>query len=89
MDRSYKLLGLYPVRVNLHPEVTVDVTLNIARSLEEAKIQEERGEALIVKNAAEERAASLAEEAIKRLEAEEKAKALFAASETTEQETVA
>ena len=87
MDRSYKLLGLYPVRINLHPEVTVEVTLNIARSLEEAKIQEERGEALIVKNAAEERAASLAEEAVKRLEAEEAA--AKAAAAATEQETAA
>jgi hypothetical protein len=39
----------------------VEVTLNIARSPEEAKLQEERGEALIVKTAAEERAAELAE----------------------------
>lgn len=75
MDRAYKLLGLYPVKVALHPEVVIEVTLNIARSEEEAKIQEERGEALIVKTAAEEKAASLAEEAIRRLEAEEKAKA--------------
>lgn len=54
MDRSYKILGLYPVKVFLHPEVSVTVTLNIARSEEEAKIQEERGEALISKTAAEE-----------------------------------
>lgn len=63
MERAYKLLGLYPVKVALHPEVVVEVTLNIARSAEEAKIQEERGEALIVKTAAEERAAELAEAA--------------------------
>lgn len=50
MDRAYKLLGLYPVRITLHPEVSLDVTINIARSEEEAKIQEERGEALIVKD---------------------------------------
>ncbi len=73
MDRSYKLLGLYPVKVSLHPEVTVEVTINIARSQEEAKIQEEKGVALISKTA-EQEAASLAEEAIKRIEAEEKAK---------------
>lgn len=74
MDRAYKLLGLYPVRVALHPEVTVEVTINIARSAEEAKIQEERGEALIVKTEAEERAAEKAAEAAKR----EAAEALFA-----------
>jgi large subunit ribosomal protein L9 len=73
MDRSYKLLGLYPVKINLHPEVTVEVTINIARSKEEAKIQEEKGEALISKTA-EQEAASLAEEAIKKIEAEEKAR---------------
>jgi large subunit ribosomal protein L9 len=72
MDRSYKLLGLYPVKINLHPEVTVEVTINIARSKEEAKIQEEKGEALITKTADQE-AASLAEAAIKKIEAEEKA----------------
>ena len=32
MERSYKLLGLYPVKVDLHPEVTVSVTINIART---------------------------------------------------------
>jgi len=73
MDRSYKLLGLYPVKVNLHPEVTVKVTINIARSVEEAKIQEEKGEALISKTA-EQEAKSLADEAIKRVEADKKAR---------------
>lgn len=63
MERAYKLLGLYPVKVALHPEVVVEVTLNIARSADEAKLQEQRGEALIVKSAAEERAAELAETA--------------------------
>jgi len=49
MDRAYKLLGLYPVKVSLHPEVSVEVTINIARSEDEAKIQEEKGVALITK----------------------------------------
>jgi large subunit ribosomal protein L9 len=79
MERNYKLLGLYPVKVFLHPEVMVEVTINIARSTEEAKIQEERGEALIVKSEAQE-AASLAVEAAKRAEANEKAAALAAAA---------
>jgi large subunit ribosomal protein L9 len=73
MDRAYKLLGLYPVKVSLHPEVVVDVTINIARSEEEAKIQEERGEALVTKTDKEE-AASLADAAVKKIEAEEKAR---------------
>jgi large subunit ribosomal protein L9 len=49
MDQAYKILGLYPVKITLHPEVVVEITINIARSAEEAKIQEERGEALITR----------------------------------------
>lgn len=82
MDRSYKLLGLYPVRINLHPEVAVTVTINIARSEDEAKIQEERGEALIVKTAAEE-AAGLAAEAEK---TRAKAEAALASTEAVKAE---
>jgi large subunit ribosomal protein L9 len=63
MDRAYKLLGLYPIRVTLHPEVSVEVTINIARSEEEAKIQEEKGEALIVKSEREQQAEAKAEAA--------------------------
>ena len=74
MDRNYKVLGLYPVKVYLHPEVAVNVTINIARSEEEAKIQEERGEALITRTDEQEAAASLAEAAIKKTEDEEKAR---------------
>jgi large subunit ribosomal protein L9 len=54
IDAPIKALGLYPVKIKLHPEVTVKVTVNIARSQEEAKIQLEKGAA--VKKAAEERA---------------------------------
>lgn len=77
MDRAYKLLGLYPVKVTLHPEVTVEVTINIARSEEEAKIQEERGEALIQK-ADNDRDDTLSARAIKAIEAQEKAAAAAA-----------
>lgn len=80
MDRAYKLLGLYPVKLNLHPEVTVEVIINIARSVEEAKLQEEKGGALVAKTAADEKAESLKEKAIKALEAEEAAKAKAAAA---------
>lgn len=83
MDRAYKLLGLYPVKVSLHPEVTVTVTINIARSKEEAKIQEERGEALIQK-ADDGRAESLAAKAVKAIEAQEKAAAAAAAAAEAE-----
>jgi large subunit ribosomal protein L9 len=39
LERPIKNLGLHPVRVALHPEVIVSVTLNVARSEEEAKRQ--------------------------------------------------
>jgi large subunit ribosomal protein L9 len=34
-----KTLGLRPVPINLHPEVTINVTVNVARSSEEAERQ--------------------------------------------------
>jgi len=43
LDRPIKTVGLHKVRVRLHPEVTVDVTANVARSTEEAEAQA-RGE---------------------------------------------
>ena len=84
MERAYKILGLYPVKVALHPEVVVEVIINIARSPEEAKIQEERGEALIIKDErvqeAEERAKVMAAQqaAFEKKEAEKAAAAATA-----------
>ena len=43
MDRSIKALGLTEARVQLHPEVVVKITVNIARSLAEAETQLETG----------------------------------------------
>lgn len=76
MDQAYKILGLYPVKVSLHPEVSVEVTINIARSPEEARIQEEKGEALITKRedaAGEETPRQRALKALERAEKAEKA----------------
>ncbi len=39
LDRPIKDLGLHTVSVVLHPEVSVKITLNIARSSEEAELQ--------------------------------------------------
>ena len=39
LDRPIKSIGLYTVRVALHPEVTVTVKVNVARSPEEAEMQ--------------------------------------------------
>ena len=43
LEHPIKTLGLAPVRVMLHPEVTIRVTVNVARSPEEAERQS-RGE---------------------------------------------
>jgi large subunit ribosomal protein L9 len=39
LDRPIKNLGLHPVRVVLHPEVSVMVTANVAQSAEQAAMQ--------------------------------------------------
>ena len=43
LDQPIKTLGLTPVRLVLHPEVTLPITVNVARSVEEAEKQA-RGE---------------------------------------------
>jgi large subunit ribosomal protein L9 len=47
LDRPIKALGIYETRVVLHPEVSVNVTVNIARTEDEAKLQLERGGAIL------------------------------------------
>jgi large subunit ribosomal protein L9 len=56
LNQPIKTLGLTKVQVSLHPEVTIDVTVNVARSIEEAERQV-RGEAVGL--AAEEEEAAL------------------------------
>jgi large subunit ribosomal protein L9 len=41
LEKPIKTLGLFPLRVVLHPEVSVQVTANIAQSAEEAEMQAE------------------------------------------------
>jgi large subunit ribosomal protein L9 len=43
IDQPIKTLGLFKVRVVLHPEVSVAITVNVARSVEEAELQAQRG----------------------------------------------
>jgi len=57
LDKPIKTPGLHEVKVKLHAEVTVTVTLNIARSEDEADRQA-RGENIIESQFAEERAAA-------------------------------
>ena len=39
LDKPIKAIGLYTVRVQLHPEVAVSIKVNVARSPEEADLQ--------------------------------------------------
>ena len=57
LDKPIKTLGLHEVKVRLHPEVTATVTLNIARSKDEAERQA-RGENVINAQFEEEREAA-------------------------------
>ncbi|MGH6915202.1 MAG: 50S ribosomal protein L9 [Geminicoccales bacterium] len=54
LDSPLKTLGIHQVRVALHPEVEVHVSVNIARSAEEADLQ--ANPELAAERAAEERA---------------------------------
>lgn len=52
-NQSFKTVGLFPVSVALHPEVKVTITVNIARSVEEAEIQQKTGRAVIAETKGE------------------------------------
>ena len=47
LPHSIKALGLYSVRIALHPELVVGVTVNVARSEDEANIQAKTGKAVV------------------------------------------
>lgn len=55
LDKPIKTLGLHPVRLRLHAEVGATVTINVARSADEAERQA-RGENVIASQFEEERA---------------------------------
>jgi len=73
LNNAIKTLGLFPVRVVLHPEVALEVTVNIARSVDEAAEQQRLGRAIISDIAEREReeAAAAAKEAAERVAAQE------------------
>jgi len=70
LDKVIKVLGLHPVRLRLHPEVSVTITVNVARSEEEARAQASEGH---VVSAEEQRAAeeAIIQDVITEVEAEE------------------
>ena len=57
MDKPIKAIGMHEVKVRLHPEVAVTVTVNVARSQDEADRQA-RGENVISSQFEEERLAA-------------------------------
>ena len=54
LDTPIKTIGMHPIKVRLHPEVMVTVTINVARSQDEAERQA-RGENVITSQFDEER----------------------------------
>jgi large subunit ribosomal protein L9 len=61
LDKAIKDIGLTPVNVVLHPEVRVKITLNVARTEDEAERQA-RGEDVLAEKTEEEEAKIVAEE---------------------------
>ena len=81
-----KTLGLHPVRVQLHPEVVVTITANVARSDEEAQVQIESGRVVTAEEMRQAEEAAEAEiEAV--VEAVEQEEAAAEAAESTEGES--
>ena len=54
LDRPIKALGVHPVKVRLHPEVTITVNVNVSRSQDEA-VRQARGENVITSQFDEDR----------------------------------
>lgn len=68
LARPIKTLGLHDVIVRLHPEVTVTITANVARTPDEAQVQSDTGVALVGDDAKE--AADIAAEAAEAIAAQ-------------------
>ena len=60
LDKAIKTIGLFPVAVVLHPEVRVHVTVNVARTADEAERQA-RGEDVLAEQVPEEEKAEATE----------------------------
>lgn len=92
LNQNFKTIGLFPVDVALHPEVKVKIIVNIARSADEAAMQEKTGKAAIADGRGEKRNAANLDDAKSAMleegamaaetaEAEEEAKAAAAEAE--------
>ena len=60
MHHPIKTLGIFEELVRLHPEVEVKVKVNVARNADEAKIQEQKGAAVVASTALDDEAAAAA-----------------------------
>ncbi|MDP7652575.1 MAG: 50S ribosomal protein L9 [Rhodospirillales bacterium] len=88
LQRPIKLIGIHPVRIDLHPEVSVDIITNVARTQEEAEIQARTGKALIHADEEESTRAAPAKTDVKESEeTEETKKAEDGAPTETEEES--
>ena len=91
LNHPIKALGLYDVQVTLHPEVSVSIIANIARSEEEARILVETGRAVMSMEEEEAAQAKIAaEEVFEKAEDAEAAEAVAeeeAAEAPAEEET--
>ena len=47
LESPIKTIGMHTVKLGLHPEVSLMITVNVARSTDEAKIQDKTGTAII------------------------------------------
>ncbi len=72
-DHAIKTLGLHPVQIRLHPEVSAKITANVARSQAEAETQAGTGRVVSEdeQHAVEEAAQAETEAALAEIEAEE------------------
>lgn len=71
LNTPLKALGLFPVNIALHPEVKVEVVVNIARSEEEAAVQKKTGKALIKTDEEDEKKPAKAQVAAEAAEGED------------------
>jgi len=64
LDKPIKTLGLHEVKAALHPEVVVTVVANVARTTDEAEVQEQLGRAVRRADAVVEEAAPEVEDLV-------------------------
>ncbi|WP_366556222.1 50S ribosomal protein L9 [Aquibaculum sediminis] len=86
LDRPIKMLGLHDLRLRLHPEVSVPVSINVARSETEAEMQAESGRYISADEMIDAEEAAEAE-ALAAAEAAEAAEAEAAGETESDEET--